>query len=196
MVSPKLTSTEKDYSSCPRPNGKGCLLFFIVCLLFLGGCARAPVGRIMETTAYCGCSACCGWQRGSASWLYLDFWNRYVNYGAAAGRPYTGHTASGTSPQEPQEGLFSMDSLQRPWMIPVRTIFFPWYLLPEEGTIAADTRYYPFGTRMYVPGYGWGQVEDRGGGIKGKNRIDLFFGSHQDALYWGRRKVAVQIYFP
>ena len=30
------------------------------------------------------------------------------------------------------------------------------------GTIAADTRRYPFGTIMYVPGYGYGRVEDRG----------------------------------
>ncbi len=196
MVPSKLSRPDNRGSSTRKSDGKVALLLVLACLFILGGCARAPVGRIMETTAYCGCSACCGWQRGSASWLYLDFWNRYVNYGAAAGRPYTGDTASGTSPREPQEGLFSLDSLQRPWMIPIRTILFPWYLLPEDGTIAADTRYYPFGTRMYVPGYGWGLVEDLGGGIKGKDRIDLFFDSHQDALYWGRRKVAVQIYFP
>lgn len=196
MVSSQLTRAGKRIESSPGSTGKGGLLITLACLLLLGGCARTPVGRIIETTAYCGCSACCGWERGNASWLYLDFWNRYVNYGAAAGRPYTGQTASGTYPREPQEGLFSMDSLERPWMIPIRTILFPWYLLPEEGTIAADTRYYPFGTRMYVPGYGWGRVEDKGGGIKGKDRIDLFFDSHQDALYWGRRKVAVQIYYP
>ena len=89
-----------------------------------------------------------------------------------------------------------MDSIYRPWMIPVRTIFFPWYLLPDDGTIAADTKYYPFGTRMYVPGYGWGVVEDRGGGIKGPKRIDLYFNSHSDALKWGRRKVHVQIEYP
>ncbi len=78
-------------------------------------------------------------------------------------------------------------------MIPVRILLFPWYLLPEDGTIAADTRYYPFGTRMYVPGYGWGRVEDRGSAIKGKSRIDLYFGSHSDALAWGRRRVRVII---
>src|SRR5690606_7888273 len=27
-----------------------------------------------------------------------------------------------------------------------------------EGTIAADTAYYPFGTIMHVPGYGYGRV--------------------------------------
>jgi hypothetical protein len=164
--------------------------------LLLGGCAKTRVGRMMETTAYCGCSVCCSWERGSAGWLYLDFWNKYVSRGPSTGRPYTGQTASGSWPSEPQEGLFSMDSLYRPWMIPVRTILFPWYLMPSDGTIAADTRHYPFGTRMYVPGYGWGRVEDRGGAIKGPDRIDLFFDSHQDALYWGRRRVPVQIEYP
>ena len=78
-------------------------------------------------------------------------------------------------------------------MIPVRIVFFPWLLLPQDGTIAADTAYYPFGTRMYVPGYGWGVVQDRGGAIKGPNRIDLFYPSHGRALEWGRQEVEVTI---
>lgn len=46
-------------------------------------------------------------------------------------------------------------------------ILFPLYLLPLDGTIAADTKYYPFGTRMEIPDYGQGVVEDRGGPKKG-----------------------------
>ena len=65
----------------------------------------------------------------------------------------------------------------------------------KPGTIAADTRYYPFGTIMYVPGYGWGRVEDIGSAIKGK-RIDLFFSSHQKALEWGRQRKEVLVYPP
>ena len=64
----------------------------------------------------------------------------------------------------------------------------------KRGTIAADTRYFPMGTRMYIPGYGTGVVHDRGGAIKGAKRLDLFFETHQDALNWGRRKVKVFIY--
>jgi len=169
------------------------VLFFIL----LSGCAKKPpVRKTMEATAYCGCALCCGWERGSWAYLKLDFWNKYISYGKHEGRPYSGLTASGKDPHEPQAGLFSMDSLSRPYMIPVRTLLFPWYFLPEDGTIAADTKYYPFGTRMYVPGYGWGVVEDRGGAIKGPDRIDLFFDSHSDALRWGRRKVNVQIEYP
>ncbi len=172
------------------------LLPFFIVLFFLSGCAKPPVGRVMEVTAYCGCSSCCGWERGSYLYLKLDFWNKYVSKGPRAGGYYTGQTASGTYPHEQEEGLFSMDSVHRPWMIPVRTIFFPWYLLSEDGTIAADTKYYPFGTRMYVPGYGWGIVEDRGSAIKGPDRIDLYFDSHGDALKWGRRRVRVTIEYP
>ena len=64
----------------------------------------------------------------------------------------------------------------------------------RTGTIAADTRLYPFGTVMYVEGYGYGRVEDRGGGIKGQH-IDLFFPSHGQALRWGRRNVPVKIWY-
>lgn len=63
----------------------------------------------------------------------------------------------------------------------------------KKGTIAADTRLYPFGTIMHVPGYGWGEVHDKGSAIKG-DRIDLFFSSHKKALEWGRRKVNVRVY--
>jgi 3D (Asp-Asp-Asp) domain-containing protein len=63
----------------------------------------------------------------------------------------------------------------------------------KPGTIAADTSVYPMGTVMYVPGYGYGRVEDRGGAIKGE-KIDLYFKKHKDALTWGRQKVNVQVW--
>ncbi|NDY41676.1 hypothetical protein G3N55_02255 [Dissulfurirhabdus thermomarina] len=160
--------------------------------LMAGGCA-AGQERAVVATAYCGCGACCGWERGSWRYLKLDFWNRYVSRGPRKGRPYTGKTASGAEPREPDPGFFSWDSLRRPWMIPVRLVFFPWLFLARDGTIAADTRYYPFGTRMYVPGYGWGVVQDRGSAIRGPDRIDLYFRSHRRALAWGRRRVVVEI---
>lgn len=65
----------------------------------------------------------------------------------------------------------------------------------RPGTIAADTRVLPFGTILYVPGYGYGRVEDTGGDIKG-NRIDLFYRSHDDALDWGRKKVRCKVWKP
>lgn len=67
--------------------------------------------------------------------------------------------------------------------------------MARPGTIAADTRYYPMGTLMYVPGYGYGVVEDTGGDIKGRHRIDLFSPTHPEAKAWGRQKLEV-IVFP
>lgn len=65
----------------------------------------------------------------------------------------------------------------------------------KPGTIAADTSRYPFGTIMYVEGYGYGRVEDRGSAIKGEH-IDLYFKSHRDALRWGRRNTRVRVWLP
>lgn len=63
-------------------------------------------------------------------------------------------------------------------------------------TIAADTKYYPFGTVMYIPGWGYGRVEDRGSAIKGPDKLDLFFGNRHKALQWGRRRMKVKIWQP
>lgn len=158
----------------------------ILLLIIMSGCAGKDRIVVMETTGYCGCGQCCGWERGT-----FDFWNKYVSTGKSKGQPYSGLTASGTRPHIPHPGLFSWDSLKKPWMIPIRVLFFPWLLLPSDGTVAADTEYYPFGTRMFIPGYGWGVVEDRGGAIKGPLRIDLYHYTHRGANAWGRRKAEV-----
>ncbi|WP_281180471.1 3D domain-containing protein [Desulforhopalus singaporensis] len=172
------------------------LLLITAASLATGGCAASSTTRIIEATAYCNCSKCCEWERGNATYLKLDFWNKYQSSGPDKGRPYSGLTANGSVPREPEEGFFSVDSIRRPWMIPFRLLLFPWYFLPHDGTLAADTSYYPFGTRIHVPGYGWGVVQDRGGAIKGPDRLDLYFHSHHAALEWGRKKVRVTIVFP
>jgi 3D (Asp-Asp-Asp) domain-containing protein len=62
----------------------------------------------------------------------------------------------------------------------------------KKGVIAADISKYPYGTKMYVPGYGWGEVHDKGRAIKG-NHIDVFFDSHKKALEWGRKELNVTV---
>ncbi len=64
----------------------------------------------------------------------------------------------------------------------------------KRGTIAADTALFPYGTVVYVQGYGYGRVEDRGGAIKGQS-LDLCFDSHEEALQWGRQTKRVRIWF-
>jgi 3D (Asp-Asp-Asp) domain-containing protein len=62
----------------------------------------------------------------------------------------------------------------------------------KKGTIAADIKLYPYGTQMYVPGYGWGEVQDTGSAIKG-DRLDVFFPKEKDAVAWGRQYLDVTI---
>ncbi len=67
---------------------------------------------------------------------------------------------------------------------------------PQRGTIAADPGVLPYGTRLYIEGYGFGRVEDTGGFINwsgGSNTIDLFMGSESECYAWGRRTVTVYI---
>jgi len=63
----------------------------------------------------------------------------------------------------------------------------------RRGTIAADARYYPYGTVMIIPGYGKGVVEDTGSAIKGPHRLDVFFNTRKRALKWGRQQLKVKI---
>lgn len=65
----------------------------------------------------------------------------------------------------------------------------------RSGSIAADTALFPFGTVMFVPGYGYGRVEDRGGDIRGWH-IDCFFDAHADAKEWGKSRRYVDVWFP
>lgn len=64
----------------------------------------------------------------------------------------------------------------------------------HPGTLAADARYYPFGTVIYIPGYGYGVVEDRGGDIRGRRRLDLYFNTHKEARAWGRKKIQTVVF--
>lgn len=62
----------------------------------------------------------------------------------------------------------------------------------EKGIVAVDDRVIPMGTRMYIPGYGFGVAADRGGAIKGM-RIDLCYPTYEEARQWGRKHVKVYL---
>lgn len=115
------------------------------------------VERVLLTTGYCKCSACCGWRR---NWYGLPVYSYGPNKG---GRKMVGITAGGTK--------------------------------ARPGTIAADAARFPFGVVMYIDGYGFGRVEDRGLGIKG-DHIDLFFRTHREAMRWGMKRIRVRIWLP
>jgi len=48
------------------------------------------------------------------------------------------------------------------------------------------------GTRVYIPGYGYGVIEDTGGAIKG-NKLDIYMEDDYQAIQWGRRTIEVRI---
>ena len=69
------------------------------------------------------------------------------------------------------------------------------YKISQGDVFVAADKKYPFGTEMFIPGYGHGEavkVLDRGGVIRG-NRLDVFFNSHEEALEWGVRYLDVKI---
>lgn len=65
----------------------------------------------------------------------------------------------------------------------------------RKGIIAVDPRFIPLGTKLWVPGYGWGMAADTGGYIRGRH-IDLCTGnaSRQLASRWGRKLLVIRIY--
>ena len=69
----------------------------------------------------------------------------------------------------------------------------------EWHTVAAGSGY-PIGTVIYIPAFadmpngGWFVVEDRGGAIS-NNKIDVFMGSHESAIQFGRRNLECYIYY-
>jgi 3D (Asp-Asp-Asp) domain-containing protein len=94
----------------------------------------------------------------------------------------TGYTAgiesTGKTPKHPQYGITYSGVKVRKSMV---------------STIAADTKVFPLGTLLYIPGYGYGIVADTGSAIKG-NKIDLFFWSKKEVYAnWGKRNVKVYI---
>jgi 3D (Asp-Asp-Asp) domain-containing protein len=62
------------------------------------------------------------------------------------------------------------------------------------GTVAVDTRVFPFGTKMYIPGYGDGVAADRGTAIIGRI-IDIWFPTCAQARAWGRKTLTITVYW-
>ena len=68
------------------------------------------------------------------------------------------------------------------------------HIIVRDDCFVAAPRSLPFGTMLIVPGYNAGEpvpVRDRGGAIT-EGRIDVFFGTHQQALEWGVQLLRVR----
>ena len=60
------------------------------------------------------------------------------------------------------------------------------------GTCAVDPKVIPYGTKLYVEGYGTAIANDCGGAVKG-HIIDLYMRSTKECFQWGRRNRKVYI---
>lgn len=86
----------------------------------------------------------------------------------------SGFESTGKTPSHPQYGITASGMKAR------------------RGVVAVDTRVIPFGTKLYVEGYGVSIAGDTGGAIKG-NKIDVYYDDLYDAIQFGRRDLDVYI---
>ena len=63
--------------------------------------------------------------------------------------------------------------------------------LLRRGVIAVDPSFIPFGTHVFIPGYGEAVAEDRGGFYG--NHIDIAFDTHSEALSFGHQDMEIYI---
>ncbi len=91
---------------------------------------------------------------------------------------YAGYDSTGKTPSHPSYGVtFSGVKVRR----------------GIYSTIAADLNVFPLGTVLYIPGYGYGVVADKGGAIRG-NKIDLYFETRDDIFaQWGKKALDVYV---
>lgn len=59
-------------------------------------------------------------------------------------------------------------------------------------TISVDPSVFPYGSILYIEGYGYAVAADCGSAIKG-NKIDLFFDNEDECLEWGVKDVKVTL---
>ncbi len=69
------------------------------------------------------------------------------------------------------------------------------YLIKKGDKFIASSNSYPFGTKVFIPGYSLKPVEvlDRGNNFA-DNHFDVYFDDHNTALNWGKRIIRVLVY--
>lgn len=66
----------------------------------------------------------------------------------------------------------------------------------RRGIIAVDPKKIPYGTKVYIPGYGEAIAEDTGGALRNYDgiAIDILVDTYEEAMQWGKRYMEVIIY--
>ncbi|ANB58924.1 3D domain protein [Anoxybacillus sp. B7M1] len=105
-------------------------------------------------------------------------WSQYPSTTVVATGYTAGVESTGKSPNHPEYGITYSG-------VRVKRDLF--------STIAADLNVFPIGTILFIPGYGYGVVADKGAAIKG-HRIDLYYHTVDDVYkHWGKKTVKVYI---
>lgn len=63
------------------------------------------------------------------------------------------------------------------------------------GVVAVDPSVIPYGSKLYIPGYGWGTALDTGGSMRG-NVIDIWMPTTSQCMQWGRKQVTITVVKP
>ena len=62
-------------------------------------------------------------------------------------------------------------------------------VLPKMGTVACNPSIIPYGTRLFIPGYGFGVAEDTGAIVRERtDLIEVFMPTYEEAMEWGRKE--------
>lgn len=104
--------------------------------------------------------------------------SQYPSHTVTATGYTAGEESTGKTPDHPEYGItFSGVEVKR----------------DLYSTIAADLDVFPIGTVLFIPGYGYGVVADKGGAIQG-NELDLYFHTVDDVYAeWGKKTLDVYI---
>lgn len=105
-------------------------------------------------------------------------WSKYPKKTVVATGYTAGYESTGKNPGHPEFGITYSG-------VKVKRDLF--------STVAADLNVFPIGTILFIPGYGYGVVADKGGAING-NEVDLYYDT-VDEVYneWGKRTLEVYI---
>ncbi|UII55394.1 3D domain-containing protein [Cytobacillus spongiae] len=105
-------------------------------------------------------------------------WSKYQSTTVTATGYTAGYESTGKNPGHPQFGITYSG-------VKVRRDLY--------STVAADLRVFPIGTILFIPGYGYGVVADKGGAIKG-NKVDLYYDTVEDVYEnWGKKTLEIYV---
>jgi 3D (Asp-Asp-Asp) domain-containing protein len=105
-------------------------------------------------------------------------WSKYPTKKVIATGYTAGYESTGKNPNHPSYGItYSGVKVKR----------------DLYSTIAADLNVFPIGSILFIPGYGYGVVADKGGAIKG-NKLDLFYETVEEVYdNWGKKALEVYV---